>query len=101
METAPALAAGNTLVVKPSEHASVSTLELMQVLEEADLPRGLINVVTGYGQTTGEPLVDHPDIRMVSFTGGIPGGRAVASVASRQVKPVVMELGGKIRRSFL
>lgn len=92
---APALAAGNAVVVKPSEHASVSTLELMKVLEEADLPPGLINVVTGYGQSTGEPLVDHPDVRMVSFTGGVPGGRAVASVAARQVKPVVMELGGK------
>ena len=92
---APALAAGNTVVVKPSEHASASTLELMDVLEEAELPPGLINVVTGYGRTTGEPLVDHPDVRMVSFTGGIPGGRAAASVAARQVKPVVMELGGK------
>jgi len=92
---APALAAGNSVVVKPSEHASVSTYELMAVLEEADLPPGLINVVSGYGQTTGEPLVDHPDVRMVSFTGGIPGGRAAATVAARQVKPVVMELGGK------
>ena len=92
---APALAAGNAVVIKPSEHASVSTLELMDVLEEADLPEGLINVVTGYGQTTGEPLVDHPDVRMVSFTGGIPGGRAAAQVASRQVKPMIMELGGK------
>ena len=92
---APALAAGNAVVVKPSEHASVSTLELMDVLEEADLPPGLINVVTGYGPSTGEPLVDHPDVRMVSFTGGVPGGRAVAASAARKVKPVVMELGGK------
>jgi aldehyde dehydrogenase (NAD+) len=92
---APALAAGNAVVVKPSEHASASMLELMDVLEEADLPPGLINVVTGYGPTTGEPLVDHPDVRMVSFTGGVPGGRAAAAVAARQVKPVVMELGGK------
>ena len=92
---APALAAGNAVVVKPSEHASVSTLELMDVLEEADLPPGLINVVTGYGSSTGEPLVDHPDVRMISFTGGVPGGRAVAASAARKVKPVVMELGGK------
>ena len=92
---APALAAGNAVVIKPSEHASVSTLELMEVLEEADLPPGLVNVVTGYGPSTGEPLADHRDVRMVSFTGGIPGGRAVAAVAARQVKPVVMELGGK------
>ncbi|MEM8686424.1 MAG: aldehyde dehydrogenase [Pseudomonadota bacterium] len=92
---APALAAGNTVVIKPSEHASASTLELMAVLEEADLPPGLINVVTGFGPTTGEPLVDHRDVRMVSFTGGVPGGRAVAAAAARHVKPVVMELGGK------
>ena len=92
---APALAAGNAVVIKPSEHASVSTIELMEVLQEADLPPGLVNVVTGYGKTTGEPLVDHPGVRMVSFTGGIPGGRAVAEVAARKVKPVVMELGGK------
>lgn len=92
---APALAAGNTIVMKPSEHASCSTLELMEVLREADLPPGLLNVVTGYGPTTGEPLIDHPDVRMVSFTGGTEGGRAVAAVAARQVKPVVMELGGK------
>jgi len=92
---APALAAGNAVVIKPSEHASASTLELMAVLNEADLPDGLLNVVTGFGKTTGEPLVDHPEVRMVSFTGGIPGGRAAAQVAARQVKPVVMELGGK------
>ena len=92
---APALAAGNAVVIKPSEHASASTLELMAVLEEADLPDGLLNVVTGFGKTTGESLVDHPEVRMVSFTGGIPGGRAAAQAAARQVKPVVMELGGK------
>ena len=92
---APALAAGNCLVIKPSEHASASTLELMAVLEEADLPPGLVNVVTGYGASTGEPLVDHPEVRMVSFTGGVPGGRLVAASAARQVKPLVMELGGK------
>jgi aldehyde dehydrogenase (NAD+) len=92
---APCLAAGNTVVMKPSEQSSCSTLELMDVLLEADLPPGLLNVVTGYGPTTGEPLIDHPDVRMVSFTGGTAGGRAAAAVAARQVKPIVMELGGK------
>jgi aldehyde dehydrogenase (NAD+) len=92
---APALAAGNTIVIKPSEHASASTLALMEAFEQADLPPGLINVVTGLGPETGEPLADHPLIRMVSFTGGVPGGRRVAEIAARQVKPVVMELGGK------
>ncbi|MEM8651996.1 MAG: aldehyde dehydrogenase family protein, partial [Pseudomonadota bacterium] len=92
---APCLAAGNTVVIKPSEQASCSTLELMEVLLEADLPPGVLNVVTGFGATTGEPLIEHKDVRMVSFTGGTSGGRAVASVAARQVKPVIMELGGK------
>lgn len=92
---APALAAGNTVVIKPSEHASASTLALMNAFEDADLQQGLVNVVTGYGSETGEPLVDHPLVRLVSFTGGVPGGRKVAEAASRQVKPVIMELGGK------
>ena len=92
---APALAAGNTVVIKPSEHASASTLEFMDVLQQTDLPKGVVNVVTGYGQPTGEALVAHPDVRMVSMTGGIPGGRAVASTAAQQIKPLVMELGGK------
>ena len=92
---APALAAGNTVVIKPSEHASASTLEFMDVLRQTDLPKGVVNVVTGCGQPTGEALVAHPDVRMVSMTGGIPGGRAVASTAAQQIKPLVMELGGK------
>ncbi len=92
---APCLAAGNTVVMKPSEQSSCSTLELMEVLLEADLPPGVLNVVTGFGPTTGEPLIDHTDVRMVSFTGGTAGGRAVANIAARQVKPIIMELGGK------
>lgn len=92
---APCLAAGNTVVMKPSEHSSCSTLDLMEVLLEADLPPGVLNVVTGFGPTTGEPLIDHRDVRMVSFTGGTAGGRAAAGIAARQAKPVIMELGGK------
>ena len=92
---APCLAAGNTVVLKPSEHASCSILELMDVLLEVKLPPGVINVVTGYGDTVGEPLIDHPDVKMVSFTGGTNGGRAVASIAARKTKPIIMELGGK------
>ena len=92
---APCLAAGNTVVLKPSEHASCSILELMDVLLEVKLPPGVINVVTGYGDTVGEPLIDHPDVKMVSFTGGTNGGRTVASIAARKTKPIVMELGGK------
>ena len=92
---APCLAAGNTVVLKPSEQASCSILELMDILLDADIPPGVLNVVTGYGHTTGEPLIDHPDVRMVSFTGGTNGGKAAAKIASQQVKPIVMELGGK------
>ena len=91
----PCLAAGNTVVLKPSEQSSCSTLELMDVLLEADLPPGVLNVVTGYGPQTAGTLISHPDVRMVSFTGGTDGGRAVARLAAEQVKPVVMELGGK------
>ena len=92
---APCLAAGNTVVVKPSEEASCSTLELMEVLLEAELPPGVLNVVTGQGPTTAGSLIEHPDVRMVSFTGGTTGGQAVATIAAKQVKPVIMELGGK------
>ena len=92
---APALAAGNTVVIKPSERASCSSLELMSALEEADLPKGLINVVTGFGKTTGAPLIEHDDIRMISFTGGTKGGSAASLSASKKVKPIIMELGGK------
>ena len=92
---APALAAGNTLVLKPSEHASASTLALMDALQEADLPPGVVNAVTGLGAEAGEALASHPQIRLVSFTGGVPGGVAVAGTAARGVKPVILELGGK------
>lgn len=92
---APCLAAGNTVVIKPSEQASCSTLELMEILLEADLPPGVLNVVTGYGPTTVGPLIEHPQVRMVSFTGGTAGGKAAATLAAKHAKPVVMELGGK------
>ncbi len=92
---APALAAGNTVVLKPSEHASASTLELMAALQDADLPPGVVNAVTGLGDEAGQSLVEHPLIRLVSFTGGVGGGARVAAAAARQVKPSIMELGGK------
>ena len=95
VKLAPCLAAGNTVVMKPSEHSSCSTLELMDVLLEVDLPPGVLNVVTGYGETTAAPMINHKDVRMVSFTGGTGGGRASAIAAAQGVKPVVMELGGK------
>ena len=95
VKIAPALAAGNTVVIKPSEHASASTLAMMDAFEEAELPPGVLNVVTGFGDETGSSLISHPLIRLVSFTGGVTGGSAAAMAASGQVKPIIMELGGK------
>ena len=92
---APALAAGNTVILKPSEYASASTLTLMEAMQEADLPLGVLNCVTGFGEEAGASLVAHPNTRLVSFTGGVPGGAKVATLAAQGIKPVIMELGGK------
>jgi (Z)-2-((N-methylformamido)methylene)-5-hydroxybutyrolactone dehydrogenase len=67
---APALAAGCTIVVKPSEHTSVSMLEFCKLIEEAEFPKGVVNVVTGFGNEVGEPLVAHPKVSKIAFTGG-------------------------------
>jgi acyl-CoA reductase-like NAD-dependent aldehyde dehydrogenase len=91
----PALAAGNTVVIKPSEFASASTLEFARLLSETSLPAGVVNVVTGFGHEVGEPLVTHPQTRKVTFTGSDIGGTNVAEAAARGVKPVTLELGGK------
>ncbi|MDP9083752.1 MAG: aldehyde dehydrogenase [Pseudomonadota bacterium] len=92
---APALAAGNTVVVKPSEFASVSMIEFAKLSEQAGFPSGVINVVTGYGEEAGEPLVTHPLVARVAFTGGDAGGRKVYESAARGLKRVSLELGGK------
>lgn len=92
---APALAAGNTFVAKPSEFTSVSTLHLAKIACEAGLPPGVFNVVTGFGQEIGAPLVDHPLVRRVAFTGGEQSGIAVAQAAARKLIPCTLELGGK------
>lgn len=92
---APALAAGNTVVVKPSELASASTLEFARIAHEAGLPPGVLNVVTGLGHEVGEALVRHHMTRKVTFTGSDFGGRKVAEAASAGVIPAVLELGGK------
>ena len=92
---APALAAGNTVVIKPSEHASVSTLEFAGLCSDSSIPDGVINVVTGTGPEAGEPLVCHPETRKVTFTGSDSGGSRVAQAASTGVVPVTLELGGK------
>lgn len=92
---APALAAGNTVVLKPSEHASASTLELARLLELAGLPAGVVNVVTGFGADVGAALVTHPDVAKVTFTGSDASGQQIAAAAARGVKRVTLELGGK------
>ncbi len=92
---APALAAGNAVVVKPSELASASTLAFAKILSDAGLPDGVVNVVTGIGQEVGDALVRHPLTRKVTFTGSDFGGRKVAAAAADNVVPTVLELGGK------
>jgi len=92
---APLLAAGNTVVIKPSEHASASTLEFVKLFAEAGFPPGVVNTVTGMPMEVGAPLVSHPDVAKVAFTGGEPGGLAVYRAAADQLKTVTLELGGK------
>ncbi|MEH0553593.1 aldehyde dehydrogenase [Streptomyces sp. B21-101] len=92
---APALAAGCTVVVKPSEFTSASTLELVRLLHEAGLPPGVVNVVTGFGQDVGAALVEHPLVRKITFTGSDATGRHINQAAARDFKRVSLELGGK------
>jgi aldehyde dehydrogenase (NAD+) len=92
---APALAAGCTVVVKPSEFAPLSAILLTEVLHEAGLPKGVFNLVNGDGPTVGEAISSHPDIDMVSFTGSTRAGILVAKSAAATVKRVHQELGGK------
>lgn len=92
---APALAAGNTVVVKPSEYSSASMLCLAKLFEQAGFPPGVINVVTGMGAEVGEALVNHPLVERIAFTGGEGGGRAVYQAAAKSFKRVSLELGGK------
>jgi acyl-CoA reductase-like NAD-dependent aldehyde dehydrogenase len=92
---APALAAGNTVVWKPSEFSSVSALAFGELFDEAGFPSGVVNIVTGFGHEVGEPLVTHPDVAKVAFTGGDRTGEQVYQMAARGLKRVTLELGGK------
>jgi aldehyde dehydrogenase (NAD+) len=94
-KVAPALAAGCTVVAKPSEVAPLTAFVLADVAAEAGVPPGVLNVVSGYGPVVGEALAVHPDVDMVSFTGSTPAGRRVAALAAGSVKRVTLELGGK------
>ncbi len=92
---APALAAGNTIVWKPSEFSSVSALEFGKLFEKAGFPPGVVNIVTGFGSEIGERLVSHPQVAKIAFTGGDRTGQSVYELAARSIKPVTLELGGK------
>ncbi|MBN6050307.1 aldehyde dehydrogenase family protein [Nonomuraea sp. RK-328] len=94
-KVAPALAAGNTFVLKPSELTPSTAVLLIRALEEAGLPAGVANLVLGAGPAAGAPLAEHPDVDLVSFTGGLNTGRRLMAVASATVKRVALELGGK------
>ena len=94
MKLAPALACGNTVVIKPSEHASASLLELMPLFEEAGFPPGVVNLVTGDGRA-GAALTEHPGVNKVAFTGGTEAGRKVAVSAASHFARTTLELGGK------
>jgi betaine-aldehyde dehydrogenase len=94
-KVAPALAAGNTVVIKPSEVTPPSSIKLVQLLEEAGAPRGVVNLVLGGGPDVGAPLVSHPDVELVSFTGGLATGQSIIRASADTVKKVAVELGGK------
>lgn len=92
---APALAAGNTVVIKPAEDTPLSTLYFAKLAEEAGIPPGVINVVTGLGHTAGAALAAHPGLKRMSFTGSPEVGRLIAEACGRNLVPVKLELGGK------
>ncbi|GIH70603.1 aldehyde dehydrogenase family protein [Sphaerimonospora thailandensis] len=92
---APALAAGNTVVVKPAEWTPLTALRLAELALEAGLPEGVLQVVPGEGEVAGARLVGHPDVRKIVFTGSTEVGRLIAAKAAEQVKRVTLELGGK------
>jgi betaine-aldehyde dehydrogenase len=94
-KVAPAIAAGNTFVLKPSELTPHTAIHLMRLLEEAGLPAGTGNLILGAGPEAGAPLGEHPDVDLVSFTGGLQTGRRLMAAAAGTVKKVALELGGK------
>lgn len=95
MKLAPALAAGCTVVLKPAEDTSLTALRLAELIAEAGLPDGVLNVVTGYGYETGAALAGHNDVNKVAFTGSTATGRAILDAAKGNLKKVTLELGGK------
>jgi betaine-aldehyde dehydrogenase len=94
-KVAPALAAGCTVVLKPSEVAPLTSFVLAEIIDDIGLPAGVFNLVTGYGPVVGEAIAAHPDVDMVSFTGSTRAGKRVSELAAQTVKKVSLELGGK------
>ncbi|WP_146798751.1 aldehyde dehydrogenase family protein, partial [Gluconobacter wancherniae] len=91
----PAIAAGNTIVVKPHELTPLAAIHLAKLVEEAKIPRGVVNVVTGDGKDVGVPIVAHKDIRLITMTGSTPAGKKIMAAAAETLKEVRLELGGK------
>ena len=94
-KVAPALAAGNTVILKPAEWSPLTASLLADIAAEAGLPAGVLNVVQGYGAEVGNALVSHPDVRRISFTGSVPTARHIARAAAANLTPLSLELGGK------
>ncbi len=94
-KVAPALAAGNTVVLKPAEWSPLTASLLADIAAEAGLPAGVLNVVQGYGSEIGDALTSHPDVRRISFTGSVPTARRIAASAAANLTPLSLELGGK------
>ncbi|MEU3103380.1 aldehyde dehydrogenase family protein [Streptomyces griseoflavus] len=94
-KVAPALAAGNTFVLKPSETTPLTTIAMIRLIEEAGAPRGVANLVLGSGATVGAAMTAHPEVDLVSFTGGLATGRAIMAAAAEGPKNIALELGGK------
>jgi betaine-aldehyde dehydrogenase len=97
---APALCAGCSMVIKPAEQTPLTLLELARFFEECGLPKGVVNVVTGFGETAGAPLVAHPQVDKVAFTGSVEVGKLVMRAAADTLKKVSLELGGKSPNIF-
>jgi betaine-aldehyde dehydrogenase len=94
-KVAPALAAGNTIVLKPAELTPLTAIELEKIAVEAGLPEGVLNVVVGPGRVVGERMVEHPDVAKVAFTGSTEVGKRIGALAAESIKRVTLELGGK------
>jgi len=91
----PAIAAGNTIIVKPHELTPLASLHLAKLVEEAKIPKGVVNIVTGDGPEVGVPLVAHPDVKLITMTGSTPAGKKIMAAAAETLKEVRLELGGK------